>query len=104
MRECLSVRVCRRVGRPSARYLHVGRVSLAVPPGAGHRGEGPVRVVEFPSLEVEEEGGEGLLQGTGSGEIGKSSGHFKHEAEDTDSWSPLCDAALITLELMKPIM
>ena len=44
------------------RYLDVGRVSLAVPPGPGHGGEGAVSMVKLPSLEVEEHGGEGFLE------------------------------------------
>ena len=42
-------------------YLDVRCVSLAVPPCSGHGGEGAVGVVKLPSLEVEEECGEGLL-------------------------------------------
>ena len=42
-------------------YLDVGRVSLAVPPGPRHGGEGSVRVVKLPALEVEEECCKGLL-------------------------------------------
>lgn len=42
-------------------YLHIRCVSLTVPPGAGHWGEGAVSVVKLPSLEVQKERGEGLL-------------------------------------------
>lgn len=42
-------------------YLNIRCVSLAVPPGAGYRGEGAVSVVKLPSLEVQKKCGEGFL-------------------------------------------
>ena len=62
---CVCVRVCVHVCVLTCAYLDVRRVSLAVPPGTGHRGEGTVSVVKFPALKVEEEGGERLLWKTG---------------------------------------
>ena len=50
-----------KVEKLGYQFLDVRRVALAVFPGLRHRSEGPVGVVEFPSLEVEEEGGKGLL-------------------------------------------
>ena len=50
-----------KVEKLGYQLLDVRRVTLAVFPGLRHRSEGPVGVVEFPSLEVEEEGGKGLL-------------------------------------------
>lgn len=44
-------------------HLHIGRVPLAVPPGAADAGEGSFRIVKLVIVGVEEKRGEGLLQG-----------------------------------------
>lgn len=53
--------LCHVCASISVSYLNVRCVSLAVPPGPGHWGEGAVGMVKLSSLEVEEEGCEGLL-------------------------------------------
>lgn len=55
---------------PSVMYLHVRCVSLAVPPGPGHRGESAVSMVKLSPLEVQEERSEGLLRMTRNRRLG----------------------------------